>query len=533
MTGRRWLLIPMQPTPNGRLHLGHGAGPYLRADVIARALRRDGDHAAVITGSDAYENWVLADGIISGRTPTQTCAIYHAGIESDLDKLGINLETWINPLSPQHSRQYTSLHERLLQDLHDANAASLESEQIPVGRRTGRDIVGVWIAGRCPHCANPCGGNTCTHCGAHFQPEEISEPHSRLNSEPIDWTTRSNWFIRPQSPDRILAQLHKTGLAETFLEPARLYLRQRGGKIRLSQPGQWGITSSRAPAGSVLSNAYYAYSLYCGQIYARTHMDTDHNALDADSNVTVVGLFGTDNSIAGLIAPHVIAGATRYKPFDHTVVNHMLHFDGGKFSTSKNHGIWISELLNNTSITTDELRYCLAEIPLDHQIGDIGAATIANTVNRLRQWRTNTLATALDAANPSPLCPQVAHLLDDTLDRQRRHLTPPTTDLAAAIGAAHEWMFNNTADFTKPDHAYTWLLGTALLIAPIIPTLASEIWTALGLPGSPKRHTLTNHIHGQTIHRSPFLAELTKGITAAEITPYVHLQKESTADHVR
>jgi hypothetical protein len=39
---QRLMLVPMCPTPNGRLHIGHGAGSYLRADAIARASRRDG-----------------------------------------------------------------------------------------------------------------------------------------------------------------------------------------------------------------------------------------------------------------------------------------------------------------------------------------------------------------------------------------------------------------------------------------------------------------------------------------------------------
>jgi hypothetical protein len=65
------LIVPMQPTPNGRLHVGHGAGPYLRADVLARALRVAGHQVAVISGSDAFENWVIADALSSGRTPAR------------------------------------------------------------------------------------------------------------------------------------------------------------------------------------------------------------------------------------------------------------------------------------------------------------------------------------------------------------------------------------------------------------------------------------------------------------------------------
>jgi methionyl-tRNA synthetase len=50
----------MQPTPNGRMHIGHAAGTYLRADVLGRSLRTAGHQVKVACGTDAYENWILA-----------------------------------------------------------------------------------------------------------------------------------------------------------------------------------------------------------------------------------------------------------------------------------------------------------------------------------------------------------------------------------------------------------------------------------------------------------------------------------------
>src|SRR5690349_22770432 len=48
-----------QPTVNGRLHLGHLAGPYVAADIAARAARARGERVVVTTGLDVHQNYVL------------------------------------------------------------------------------------------------------------------------------------------------------------------------------------------------------------------------------------------------------------------------------------------------------------------------------------------------------------------------------------------------------------------------------------------------------------------------------------------
>lgn len=526
MTGRRWLLIPMQPTPNGRLHIGHGAGPYLRADIIARALRRNGDDVAVITGSDAYENWVSMTALSLGMGPADTCSIYHSEIKRDLDYLGVSLDDWIDPLSVEHSRDYIELHDSLLREACAAGAARLERERVPVGQRTGQMIIGPWIAGSCPTCSAPCAGNTCTKCGDHFQPEEIVKPRYRID-EPVEWEEHSNWFVQPTDTTNVLAALRSTGLRDAFLRPARTYLDRRKARIRLSQPGDWGIVSREAPAGSVLSNTYYAYSLYCGEVYKRSRGLSGHNALDKDSGVIVVGLFGTDNSIAGLVAPHVLAKASKYKPFDHTVVNHMLYLEGRKCSTSKRHGIWISELIENTDITSDELRYCLAQIPLDDDVGNVTVSVIANRVNRVRQWRSGRLVAALATAT-TRISHRLLKAINDRVDRQNCYLIPPTVDLAAATHEMDEWLFVDVADCFRPDEAYTWLVGVALVAAPIMPRLAAELWSTLGMMGLPERTRLGDRGSAQFgggMQGTRCDLEPRGPLDSANIIPYVHLEQ--------
>ncbi|HWO65640.1 MAG TPA: class I tRNA ligase family protein [Umezawaea sp.] len=96
-----------------------------------------------------------------------------------------------------------------------------------------------------------------------------------------------------------------------------------------------------------------------------------------------------------------VRNAPSFTPLDHTVVTHMLHYDGAKLSTSKRHGIWITHLIDNTDITTDELRWCLAHLPLDHGVADLTADVLCTTINQLRAWCRTRLRTALRAADPA------------------------------------------------------------------------------------------------------------------------------------
>src|SRR5579859_3905820 len=96
---RHYLLIPSPPTPNGRLHLGHIAGPFLKLDVMARAFRMDGDIAGIMSASDVYESYVTLRAWRDGLEPEQVCEKYHALIARDMDALMIEYDGYCDPLA--------------------------------------------------------------------------------------------------------------------------------------------------------------------------------------------------------------------------------------------------------------------------------------------------------------------------------------------------------------------------------------------------------------------------------------------------
>ncbi|WP_135548537.1 class I tRNA ligase family protein [Paenibacillus cymbidii] len=511
----KYLIVPMQPTPNGRLHIGHGAGTYLRADILSRALKVRGHMVRTITGSDGFENWVLAEAYRVGVAPELVCSENHENIRRDLHAMDIQFDSWIDPRSEQHFAAYAAVHERILDCMQQSGGASLIEERMPYSTETGEALIGTWIAGECPQCGKACGGSSCVFCGAHFQPEEIVAPRSRLNESTITWKTASCWFAKPNNSNKIIASLEQSGVKSIWMEAVIHYLNRREGKIRLSAPGSWGIPSKMVPEGYVLSNPYYVYSIYCGEVYKQLE-GTERNPFDALSKVITVGAFGNDNSTPGLVAPQVIAQRSNglFKPFDATLVNGMLLLEGEKCSTSKRHGIWLSELLQGSAlVNSDEIRYFFAQTALDHGSDNMTLSNLVQQINLFREWIRFKLAPSIEAVTSAAI-----HYDDGlalALAKQSRWLEPNQFDLVAAMKVLQDWM---VADQIETG---LWLLGVSLLGFPIMPKLSRQIWERLGLHGDPRIHALLDGpAQPDPEQKWIFAAQL--DLTVSLMSPYVH-----------
>jgi methionyl-tRNA synthetase len=513
-----YLIVPMQPTPNGRLHLGHASGPYLRADVLARSLRRFGHRVSVVSGSDVYENWVLLDSVANGRAPEQTCRHFHRLIAEDLAHLGVKLDAYVNPLDPEHARPYKEIHEAVMARLAANGRLRRVREWFPVSSGSGRYLVGVWLIGRCPHCGASAAGNACEDCGHHFQPSEIREPRSRLDEGPVAWRQQTCWFLQPEAIDPVVRALDACEVQDDITAVARRYVEQTGGRIRLTMPGSWGLKGRYCEPDTVICNTFYAYSLYCGAVAARRRRQSV-NPFAASSGVTTIGLFGLDNAIAGLVGPIATAlshGALR--PFDHVSVNHFLSLHGQKFSTSRRHGIWVSDLIARTSVTADEVRLYLARCGPEEGPSDFDARRFLTDTNRLRRILATRVAPALAqlAADGDRVGdPSLARRLDDALGRQRQALAPARLSLAGGVAVLDAWLADE--EMARADPA-RWLTGTALLGEPFMPGLAGELWSALGGRGRPAIGApLRSGEAGRPV-RMPSAA-----LGEAELRPHVHV----------
>lgn len=101
----------------------------------------------------------------------------------------------------------------------------------------------------------------------------------------------------------------------------------------------------------------------------------NHNGFAPDSDVAVVGAFGSDNVIPFLVGMQGGLVAAGFKPFDHFLINDMMSLEGELFTTSGNHAIWVSDVINRSGVEPDVLRYYLAKVSseggrTDFSVGD-------------------------------------------------------------------------------------------------------------------------------------------------------------------
>jgi methionyl-tRNA synthetase len=356
-------------------------------------------------------------------------------------------------------------------------------------------------------------------CAQHFQPEEVLNPRSRLDDSTLEWRPVQSWFARPRDPDSLLDHLRNSGVRRAFLEAVQRYLDTRGGRIRLSGPGSWGIRSDMVSGGSVLANSYYLYSVYCGEVY-RQLVDAKANAFADSSDVTTIGVFGSDNSTPGLLAPHVIAQGSNatFRPFDYTIVNAMLYFEGQKCSTSKRHGIWLSELLESDLVSSDELRYFLAGAPLDEGQADISLQGLVESTLEFRRWTESSLRSAVDELCERPIGREASDSALFAVERQHAQIQPGALNLPVARDILDQWMQQ------RYDHStYTWLLGLALLGEPFIPNLARRVWSRLGYAGAPRKEAARTLATVFSSDDWPVIAFSHAELSVAVLAPYVHI----------
>src|SRR5689334_5357190 len=91
-----------QPTVNGPLHVGHLSGPYLAADLAARAARARGEQVLVTSGLDVHQNYVLTRAENEGLDPYAMTKDFRDDILQTYELARIGYDRFTDPLDDGH-----------------------------------------------------------------------------------------------------------------------------------------------------------------------------------------------------------------------------------------------------------------------------------------------------------------------------------------------------------------------------------------------------------------------------------------------
>ena len=359
------IIIAATPTPNGDLHVGHLAGPYLAGDVCARYLRASGRAVSYTTCTDDSQSYVVTTAARRETSPGQLCAASTAAISNSLAEMGISIE----PLPPIDDR-YTQSVLDFVTRLQVTGRLRERTVRLPYATLSERYLYDGLVTGRCPVCSATSSGGACEDCGHPNNFDELQDAHYSLDpNEPVSYR-QERILVLPMEEYR--QQLTSYFHAHTHLwrshpmQLVRELLARPLPDIPITIPGQWGIPAPFAPtAGQVV---YPWVEAMPASMYSTWHAAGGEHGpiaeLDgywrAERNAEVVYFHGFDNTYHwGLMdLTLLMAHGDRYSLPTANICNEFYELEGAKFSTSRNHLMRAGELL--AELPRDLVRFYLA-----------------------------------------------------------------------------------------------------------------------------------------------------------------------------
>ena len=549
------------PYANGPLHLGHVAGNCLPADIQYRYERARGRKVLMCSGSDEHGTPITLTAEEMGISAQDVVDKYHEVNTQALADLGCS---WVNPVDPRgiefggalYNRTTDPMHKEIVQEVFTQLLGSgfLERKSMQQYCSVNNDgkirfLPDRYVEGKCPVCSEDgARGDQCDSCGATYEAHELIDPRSKLEGESqIEVRDTEHYFLRLNDFQESLEEhsyerksVWKANVRSMSKNWLDMGLRPRA----VTRDIEWGIEiplegkeweSKRIYVWFEAVQGYYT----CARIWAdRYAAPSGHiDGIDAWKNWWLVPeegesprhiyFMGKDNiPFHTIIWPAILMGLNADDASgvshvtapgqmvleDNVSSNEYLMLQGGQFSKSRRHGVWLPSYLERYD--PDALRYYLSiNMPETHdtdfrwdeyvdRVNNELIGTYGNFVHRVM-----TLAHRLPSEGGNPLASYDERELHqetiasvnekisdaiDSLERQRFKEALRSIMGIAQIGNsilqnAAPWKHLKGMESPERHHslsslALTWRICSCLAVCmrPFIPFSSERLWSMLG-----------------------------------------------------
>jgi methionyl-tRNA synthetase len=347
------------PTPNGDLHLGHLAGPYLGADIYTRFQRMCGREAYHLTGSDDYQSYVESRAAAEGDDPAALARRYSSLIRETLALLDCQIDQFTETsVCDGYDERIRGLFARL----RDSGAVRRSRSPALFHSETGAYLYEPYVSGGCPDCGARTAGNICEECGAPNRCHDLIEPRAATGPD-------STGVVRERAREEIdlaayrttvLAHLDTADAPARVRELARRVLGRPETAFPVTHPGRWGVGVDPNADEIIWVWPEMAFGFLVAIEELGRRLGLSWSCERPSDDWKIVHFFGYDNSFYHTVLyPALYAGAFENWSFDiEYVVNEFYLLEHQKFSTSRRHAIWGRDVLSPD--TVDPMRLHLA-----------------------------------------------------------------------------------------------------------------------------------------------------------------------------
>ncbi len=376
------LIFTAPPTPNGNLHLGHLSGPYSGADIFKRGLLLEGKIAFHSCGRDDNQTYVLKKAFDENRSPKDLADDYSNQILETLQKSNICIDHFENPLT---SSTHNVITLEIFTTLYNKGFIYSKSTDALFCKSTGRYLFEAHVRGNCPHCNEESDGNACEQCGNPNDVSDLINPRSKYGTGEVTIKKIERLYFKLSHFENDLKEFVTQATMPAHLRSLCNEMLEKGlPDICVSNPTDWGIP---VPIKGFENQKIYVWfemaAGYLSSIAAfNKHNSENWQEFMHNSDNQYVHFFGFDNGYfhALLIPAIFMAIDSKINLPSAFVVNELLNLNGLKFSTSRGHLIWASDLLEQ--VPSDFLRFYLAYIRPESKKENFTLAEFQNFVDK-------------------------------------------------------------------------------------------------------------------------------------------------------
>ena len=478
----RILVTITPPTPNGGIHLGHLAGPFLAADVFARAQRQLGHEAVLLCYSDDHQSYLARKAHELGETEEAVCRRHADDIAATLAAAGVELDHFMRARDNPTFQRGVLGHFELMRR---HGAVSRERRPVPYCEHCALYGYEAHARGRCNVCGEWSDASQCEACASAPDPARMRDLHCTRCRQPTGWRQVDRWVLDLGRFREALAQAH----AETpmraplagFIERA---LAAPDLRWPISRPHEHGVPVVIDGRPEILHTWFSGLAGYraCFEEHAAQIGRPGRVREWWGSPDTVVAHFlGFDCSYSHALAYRAILTALPSGPRQaHLYTNAFLKLDNLDFSTSRGHAIWARDLLK--TVSADLLRLYLARVSPEDEARNFDSAEFARWHPTAGQ-RMAALQRAAREAGPVRWGAADLAPLALLRDRWRMACDRPhfsVRALAAVVDDAMAFALERARDGTEPPGAALAVL--AGVARAVMPAFSDTLLAALGLP---------------------------------------------------
>lgn len=356
----RDVIFTPPPTPNGGLHVGHVAGPYLRADLNRRLLVLLGVPAQHSSHIDNYQTYVAKKARELGREADEFRRAMIDRIEQDYCRFDIEFDLRIDNTTGAYRRYL----EGCLAELFGNERAFSRAEF--VGSDDRYSAVESFVTGICPACFQHAFANVCENCGAPLDVVSLIKPTEELfggaTFREIAPGAVPTALRISEADVEWVRELHTPLAIDNRFIPA-LTSNLSGHAITLTLRSDYGFAVAEGRVVNPWVEIFFAHAYSLGRLVGvpeECTLGQLRDELARHPELRVSYYFGVDNSyyyavLFPLLArmmdlPQMLPAALK--------ANRFLSLNGAKVSSSKNNVIWACDIASTHAAA--DLRGALA-----------------------------------------------------------------------------------------------------------------------------------------------------------------------------